>query len=218
VVAVLDALEAQRAHAVIGASYGGMVALALTDVAPDRLARGVVISAAERSHPMSTALRSLQRRVVRLGVTSGHATEAVAIARGIAMTTYRTAPEFAARFGGDGTEPSASLAAVDGYLAYQGERFARRFDPGAFLRLSESLDLHHVVPATIRAPLTLVAVDSDTLVPPSQIRALHERLGRLGRPSSLVEIQSPYGHDAFLKERAAMASILNAALTARGHR
>jgi homoserine O-acetyltransferase len=132
------------------------------------------------------------------------------------MTTYRTAPEFAARFGADGNEPAASLAAVDAYLAYQGERFAHRFDPDAFLRLSESLDLHHVDPATIRAPVTLVAVDSDTLVPPSQIRALHERLGRLGRPSSLVEIRSPYGHDAFLKERAAMASILNAALSARG--
>jgi homoserine O-acetyltransferase/O-succinyltransferase len=146
-------------------------------------------------------------------VDGGSSARAVAIARGIALTTYRTAPEFAARFASGGRGAAETLASVDAYLAHNGGTFARRFDAAAFLCLSESLDLHEIDPATVRTPVTLVAVTSDTLVPPSQSRSLHARLG--GR-STLVEIESIYGHDAFLKERAALSPILNTALRAGG--
>jgi len=45
-------------------------------------------------------------------------------------------------------------------------------------------------------PTTLVAVREDQLVPLTDMQALAARLPQ-GR---LVEISSPYGHDAFLKE------------------
>src|SRR5690606_28611024 len=52
VVRVLDYLGIDRAHAVVGASYGGMVALALAARHPRRVERAVVIGASHRSHPM----------------------------------------------------------------------------------------------------------------------------------------------------------------------
>ena len=212
VAAVLDHLRIARAHAVVGSSYGGMVALAFAAGFPRRLGRLVAISAAHESHPMATALRTLQRRVVRLGLESGRVEEGVAIARGIAMTTYRTPGEFAVRFGAAPEPgPGRYRFPVEEYLEHHGVSFARRFSPWSFLCLSESIDLHRVDPARISAPATLVAVEGDSLVPPWQMRALAERLGG---PVRSVEIPSIYGHDAFLKEVGTLSGILAATLEA----
>src|SRR5689334_53513 len=95
---VLNTMGIDKVHAVVGSSYGGMVALAFAERFPSMLERLVAISAPHESHPMSTALRTLQRRTVELGLDTGRVSEALSIARGIAMTTYRTAGEFGDRF------------------------------------------------------------------------------------------------------------------------
>jgi homoserine O-acetyltransferase len=59
--AVMDALGIEQLHAIVGASYGGMVALAFAERYPERVSRLVVMSAAEKAHPLSTAWRSVQR-------------------------------------------------------------------------------------------------------------------------------------------------------------
>src|SRR5256714_2801179 len=69
--AALDHAGVERLHAVIGASYGGMVALAFGAAFPNRAERLVVIGAAHESDPMATALRHLQRRVVELAAAVG---------------------------------------------------------------------------------------------------------------------------------------------------
>src|SRR5581483_10413445 len=55
VIAALDAVGVERAYAVIGASYGGMVALALAERYPERLERLIAISAPHEPHPIATA-------------------------------------------------------------------------------------------------------------------------------------------------------------------
>ena len=210
--AVLDHLGVARVHAVTGASYGGMVALAFAASFPERTGRVVVTGAAHESHPMATAVRAVQRKIVRLGLDTGRAHEAMALARELAMTTYRTQTEFAERFRGEpetiGGRPHFP---VELYLEHQGRRFADAFDPHGFLQLSESLDLHHVEPADVRAPATLVAILEDTLVPPWQMQALAERMGGEAR---VVELHSPYGHDAFLKPGDDLLAAMRAALDA----
>lgn len=191
----LDQEGIRAVHAIVGASYGGMVALAFAAQFPQRVGRLAVISAAHESHPMATAVRSIQRRIVRLGLERGCAGEAVALARALAMTTYRTAEEFAARF--DGRPTRSGRFPVEEYLDRCGERFAAEVSPERFLALSESLDLHRVTPEAVAVPTHLLAVSEDTLVPPWQMQALR---ARLGGTASLSEIRSAYGHDAFLKE------------------
>ena len=208
---VLDALAIGRLACFIGSSYGGMVALAFAERYPARVARVIAISAPHQTHPMATALRSLQRRTIRLGLQTGRVNEAVAIARGVAMTTYRTAAEFAQRFDTAATfDGSAWRHPVESYIEDRGRDFARRFDAAAFLCLSQSTDLHSVDPARIRVPVTLVGVDSDTLVPVSQLRQLATLLGAR---ASIEIISSIYGHDAFLKEVSAVSTILRSTLS-----
>jgi Homoserine acetyltransferase len=62
IVELLDELGIEQLAAVIGASYGGMVALALAERWPERVAQLVVIGAAHEPHPMAVGLRTIQRR------------------------------------------------------------------------------------------------------------------------------------------------------------
>ena len=209
--ALLDALQIHRAHAVVGASYGGMVSLSFAALYPPRLDRLVVIGSAHESRPMTTALRALQRRVVELGLVAGREHEAMVIARGIAMTTYRTAEEFDARFEREPTHREVASARfdVERYLTRAGHRFADAFTPARFLALSLSCDLHRVDPAAIVAPTLLVAAEGDAVVPPEQV----EELARLLTGDARVErLRTIHGHDAFLCEPAAIGRLLTSVL------
>ena len=95
---LLDHLGIPKLAAIVGASYGGMVALAFGERHPARVDRLIVISAADCPHPMATAWRSVQRNIARLGLTAGCSTQALELARALAMSTYRSPEEFVARF------------------------------------------------------------------------------------------------------------------------
>jgi homoserine O-acetyltransferase len=208
--AALDLLGVDKAHAAIGASYGGMIALALGQQFPERVDRLVVISADARPHPAATAIRELQRRIVALGVASGDADEALSIARGLAMLSYRTREEFAERFDG-GISGEAVLGRSDAgaYLRSRGEAFVARMTPQRFLSLSASIDRHGVDPARIRVPALLIGADSDQLVPPVQMQAL---ASALAGPVQLHLLPSLYGHDMFLKDAGKVSALVEAFL------
>ena len=208
--AALDAIGAAKAHAVIGASYGGMIALALGQHFPSRVERLVVISADASPHPAATAIRELQRRIVALGLANGNADDALSIARGLAMLSYRTREEFGARFEG-GIADEAVLGRSDpgAYLRSRGEAFVARMTPQRFLSLSASIDRHQVDPAQIHIPALLVGADSDQLVPPSQMEVL---AGALTGPARLHLLPSLYGHDMFLKDADRISALVEAFL------
>ena len=198
----LDLAQIAKVRAIVGASYGGMVALAFGATAPERVEHLVVIGAAHESAPLATALRILQRRIVGLGVATGKSREALVIARGLAMTSYTSVEEFSHRFGSDSGEASDKCDQIGSFLTDHGESFAVACTPERFLALSQSLDLHRVKPEDVRARTTLIAVHEDTLVPLDQIREL---AARLGASCDLVEIRSRYGHDTFLDDPALLA-------------
>jgi len=192
-------LGLQRLHAIVGASYGGMVALAFAERYPDSVGQILVLSAADRTHPMATAWRSVQRRIVRFALSTGRPAEGLQLARALAMATYRSPQEFAARFA-FAPVPSDGrfLFPVEQYLMARGRDYAARYMPESFLCLSESIDLHTVDASRITVPVTLVAVREDQLVPLPDMQALAGQLPR----ARLHEISSIFGHDAFLKEAA----------------
>ncbi|HEX2596562.1 MAG TPA: homoserine O-succinyltransferase [Luteimonas sp.] len=207
---VLDVLGIDRLAAFIGCSYGAMVGLQFAAAYGARLQQLVAISGTDRAHPYASAWRALQRRAVALGGLQCDESAGLALARELAMLGYRTPEEFAQRFAGPAqvTHGRVRCAAED-YLDACGQRFVERFEATAFLRLSESIDLHAVDAAAIAVPTTVVAVAEDRLVPVEDANRLVERLRA---PTRLRVLRSIYGHDAFLKEDDAIAAILREAL------
>jgi homoserine O-acetyltransferase len=199
---LLSHLGIARADAFIGASYGGMVALHFAARHPTLCGSILVISASASPHPFSSACRSLQRRALSLG----DGASGVALARAMAMLTYRTPAEFAERFADPPrVEQGRVKVAADSYLDFQGERHAARMSATAYRRLSESIDLHRIDPTSVAVPATFAAVDSDALVPAPDVEALAAAV-----PGAQYQlIHSRFGHDAFLKEEADVATIIS---------
>jgi homoserine O-acetyltransferase len=208
---VVQYLGLKPVHAIIGASYGGMVAMSFAERYPQWLDRIVVLSTADRVQPLATAWRSLQRQIVRDAVARGEGASGLKLARALAMTTYRSPAELALRFDGPPVRDTDRFRfPIEEYLFARGDEYVRYYRPESFLALSESIDLFQIDASRIKVPTTLIAVREDQLVPLADIQALARRIGEHCR---LIEVSSICGHDAFLTEGALLKPIIEQALT-----
>jgi len=138
----------------------------------------------------------------------------LAIARMIAMISYRSYQSFEARFGRRRMlRGEEERFAVESYLHYQGEKLVRRFDANCYVRLTQKMDTHDVsrgrgpypeVLAEVRQPALVVGIDSDVLYPLAEQEELATHLPN----ASLYVLHSPHGHDAFLIETQTLNEVL----------
>ncbi len=232
---LLDFLGVQRLQAVIGSSIGGMQALQWALDFPERVETCIAIGAATLS-AMGLALNHLQRQAIRNdpawrngGYETGNQPLAgLALARAIAVCSYKSPELFAQRFARQhdrsGEDPQRSLEErydVAGYLDYQGKSFTPRFDANSYLVLSKAMDTfdlargHESEDAAlqrIRARLLLIGISSDWLFPSRDILELTRRMQRAGVDASYQELVSSHGHDGFLADADRLAPIVKAQL------
>ncbi|TVQ06185.1 MAG: alpha/beta fold hydrolase, partial [Leptolyngbya sp. DLM2.Bin27] len=148
-------------------------------------------------------------------------TQGLAVARMIAMSTYRSWSSFHHRFGRkltldpstpDPSTPYSPLPtpyAITHYLHRHGQKLVDRFDANTYITLTHAMDRHDVGgdhPSTdpdqryqsalqsIHNPTLVVAIDSDILYPPAE----QQELADLIPQAQLNWLYSPHGHDAFL--------------------
>ena len=208
--AIVRHLRLKPLHAIVGASYGGMVALCFAERYAGLVNHIIVLSAADKAQVLSTAWRSVQRQIVREAIARGDGPAGLKLARALAMATYRSAVEFQLRFGAAPTRNEDRFRfPIEDYLFARGDDYVQKYRAESFLVLSESIDLHQMDATLVRTPATLIAVREDQLVPFHDMQALS---ARLNGPRQLIEINSIFGHDAFLKEGAALTPIIKAAL------
>jgi homoserine O-acetyltransferase len=198
---LLNHLGISRVAAIVGASYGACVGQHLAALLGSRLSKLVVIGAAHRASPWALALRTLQRAGIEAATDAVGRHAALQRARQIAVLGYRTPNELERRFG-----DSDPASGVLGWLDAHGERFAKRFPAESFLCLSASLDAHRCDPSTIVAATTVVGIVEDLLVP---IALAENFAAQIAGVSHFVAIESEFGHDAFLKEQVAIATVLH---------
>ncbi len=218
---LLDHLGIACLDTVIGASLGGMQAMALAAAFPTRTRRMISISAPGRSYPLSISLRFVQRQAVmrdprwRGGHYYDHAPprDGLHVARQIGTITYRSGPEWDRRFAreriGSGHPTFEADYQVESYLVHQGDRFVERFDANSYLYLSKAMDLFDLGDgassyedgvARIHARSLLLAVTTDLLFPIHQTEEVARILRQWGRDCRFIRLDSVYGHDAFLIE------------------
>jgi homoserine O-acetyltransferase len=229
---LLDHLGIERLHAVIGGSIGGMQALEWAIRYPSRVSNCIVIAAAPLG-ALGLALNHLQRDAIRndpawLGgryQIEQPPVSGLALARKIAMCTYKSAELFAERFerlpDRRGDDPFGSMEGrfdVAGYLDYQGELFVRRFDANSYLVLSKAMDLFEVARNSndeietlrgIQARTLLVGITSDWLFAEEDVRKLAGKMLEAGVRVSYETLVSAHGHDAFLAEADVLAGLIS---------
>jgi homoserine O-acetyltransferase/O-succinyltransferase len=215
---LLDALGVERLDLVVGGSLGGMVALEVALARPDAVRSVMPIGAPVATGAMAVAWNHLQIELIdRLGL------DGLALARELAMTTYRSEADFEERFG-RGFEPDGRMSIVS-YLDHQGAKLVDRFDPATYRVLAGAMDRHDVGEAwggldgafarLAAGGTTVVAVgiQDDILYGPRQVRALVEAARAGGATAHYREIRSTKGHDAFLVEWDQLSVILREALS-----
>ena len=208
--AVVRHLRLKPLHAIVGASYGGMVALCFAERYAELVKHIVLLSAADKAQVLSTAWRSVQRQIVREAIARGDGASGLKLARALAMATYRSSVEFQLRFGAAPVRTEDRFRfPIEDYLFARGDDYVTKYRAESFLVLSESIDLHQMDATRVQTPATLIAVREDQLVPFGDMQALS---ARLNGPRQLIEINSIYGHDAFLKEGAALTPIIKSTL------
>jgi len=212
---LLDHLGVDRLTAVVGGSIGGLQALSWAMQFPERVERCVSVGAVPLS-ALGLALSHLQRQAIcndpafKNGFYEADAPPVggLAVARGIAMCTYKSAQLFDERYGRapnrNGEKPTEKLSHrynVSGYLDYQGEIFIRRFDANSYLIISKAMDnfdLGCEDLQRIKAKVLMVGISSDWLFPAADVFALTRRMQDAGVNAQYLELESEHGHDAFL--------------------
>jgi len=208
----------------VGGSIGGFQALDWATRHADLVRGTIVIAAAGSLSALGIATHSeIGRRAIMADPDwqGGAYQEAgtfpskgLSIARMAAMTTYHSRESLGSRFGRQTASRPALYPSfgptfdVEGYLHYHGEALVRRFDPNSYLYLTRAMDLYDVARdggadhwlSQIAAPIRLVGISSDWLFAPHEVRGLQDQLAWLGRDGDYMEIDSPNGHDAFLKD------------------
>ncbi len=215
---LLDALAVERVRLVVGGSLGGMQALEWGLLDRARVAALAVLSAPARHGPWGIALSELARRALLLDpkFRGGHYPEddppvaGLALARAIAMTSYRSRPGFEQRFGRDRREGSFEVAR---YLEHQGRKLVSRFDANSYLTLLGAMDSHDLardrgslenVLRGLDLPVLVLGSSTDVLYPVAE----QLELATLLPAAEYVELASAHGHDAFLIEQEAVNRIL----------
>ncbi len=235
---LLDSLGIHRLRLVMGGSIGGMQALEWAILFPPRVERGLIIAVAPLS-ALGLALNHLQRQAIQGDpawengnyLPHKQPREGLALARQIAMVSYKSPALFDERFGRNpnrtGENPwdladhGGGLIGgrfdIAGYLDLQGRRFIERFDANAYLAILRTMDtwdpLHGNLPPTeafgrIQAQLSFVGISSDWLFPPESVRDFAHSIRTAGVTADYREMTSAHGHDAFLAEQAELVRLL----------
>ncbi|HUI09529.1 MAG TPA: homoserine O-acetyltransferase [Bacteroidota bacterium] len=228
---LMDHIGVRRIAAVIGGSLGGMQALEWALLYPEMVERIIPIATSAAHSPWAVGISETQRLAIMSDPDwhGGHYTRqperGLAIARSIAMLSYRSYGSFTSRFArrrvgpGDGHErvrlfnDAPPEFAVESYLRYQGQKLVDRFDANTYIALTRAMDAHDVgagrgsaedALGSIRARALVLGISSDILYPPAEQRAIAGAIPR----ARYAEINSPHGHDAFLIEFETMNRLL----------
>lgn len=209
---LMEALSIRQWKLVLGGSLGGMQVLEWALLYPDWVRAIAPIAVSGRHSAWCIGLSEAQRQAIyadpnwQKGYYSAEASpdRGLAIARMMAMNTYRSWQSYAQRFGRQRTsDESESAFAIAHYLHHQGQKLVERFDANTYITLTQAMDSHDVawgrghyeeVLGRISQPTLIVAIDSDILYPPVE----QEELARLIPNAQLAWLRSPHGHDAFL--------------------
>ena len=217
---LIDHLEIDQLLSVVGGSMGGMQALEWLTAHPERLKSAIVIATAAKHSPQQIAFHEVGRQAIMADphwrdgyYYGGHPpAKGLAVARMIGHITYMSEISMAEKFRRRSVEEKLHKfsvgSEVEDYLYNRGNHFVKRFDANSYLYITRAIDsfdaskgknLHEVFKET-KAKVLVVAFKSDWLYPASQSKEIVKACKWAGIDTTYCEIDSTYGHDAFLLE------------------
>lgn len=218
---LIDFLGIEQLLSVAGGSMGGMQVLEWLVAHPGRIRSAIPIATTMKHSPQQIAFDEVGRQAIiadphwQGGRYYGKAIPAkgLALARMVGHITYMSdtsmAEKFGRRFTGERKREKFSADfEVEGYLHYRGDNFVKRFDANSYLYITKAMDLFDLAEGKtlaeifrdVQAKVLVLAFKSDWLYPAYQSREIVRACKLAGVDATYCEIDSTYGHDAFLLE------------------
>ncbi len=221
--ALIDHLGIEQLFCVVGGSMGGMQVLQWTVSYPDMVRLAIPIATTARLSPQAIAFDAVGRHAIMgdPGWKNGNyyggrgPAHGLAIARQIGHITYLSDASMHKKFGRDYQDkikPDYDFVTefkVESYLNYRGESFVGRFDANSYLYITKAMDYFDLAQpsgdlrkelSVAKAAFLVISFSSDWLFPSYMSKEIVSALRRNNIDVSYAEIQSDYGHDAFLLE------------------
>ncbi|MFH1821939.1 MAG: homoserine O-acetyltransferase [Methanobacteriota archaeon] len=218
---LLGHLGIEKLLTVVGGSMGGMQALQWLASYPDSIDSAIPIATATKHSPQQIAFDEVGRQAIMSDPNwndgryygSQPPAKGLSVARMIGHITYMSdismSEKFGRRVGNNGRPHKLSTGfEVEEYLHYRGNNFVKRFDANSYLYITKAIDSFDVsggkdlqlVFKGVRAKVLVLSFKSDWLYPSSQSLELVRAFKLAGVDTTYCEINSTYGHDAFLLE------------------
>ena len=229
-VLIREHLGIKKILCMAGGSMGGLQALQWAVAYPDEVASVIAIAANARQTAQQIALHEVGRQAImkdpdwKSGDYYGKSVPAngLSVARMLGHVTYMSDKSMEEKFGRKlfdkekfGYDFSNEFE-VENYLKYRSDNFVQRFDANSYLYISKALDYFDLAPdgdlakafRNIKASFLVISFTSDWLYPAYQAKEMVKALKTNDLDVSYCEVQSNYGHDAFLVEIAGQAHLI----------
>lgn len=218
-----DRLGIQQWAAIVGGSLGGMQALQWTMTYPERVRHCVDIASAPKLSAQNIAFNEVARQAI-LTDPEFHGgsfqdqgvipKRGLMLARMVGHITYLSDDSMGEKFGRELKSDKLNYDfhsvefQVESYLRYQGEEFSGRFDANTYLLMTKALDYFDPAAAhggdlaatlaNVKADYCIMSFTTDWRFSPARSREIVDALMAARKNVCYLEIDSPYGHDAFL--------------------
>lgn len=229
---LVDKLGLDHLLAVVGGSMGGMQVMQWALAYPEIVHSAIVIASTTRLGAQAIAFDTVGRNAITADAwfqngqyhDSTGPRQGLAIARMIGHITYLSEEGMRAKFGRELRHADQysydldSEFSVETYLAYKGQAFVERFDANSYLYITKAMDYFDLEReygslqnafANTQCPFLVVSFSSDWLFSPDQAEEIVSALANQRKSVTYCNIESPYGHDAFLLEPETLGKVLS---------
>jgi homoserine O-acetyltransferase len=203
-------LGIERIHLLMGGSMGGYQAMEWSVMEKEVIEKLFLIATSPSESAWGVSVHTAQRLAIEADGTwldrkTGAGAKGLKAARAIGILTYRNYRILHEKQTDPDSEKIDNFRASS-YIIYQGEKLAKRFNAYSYWLLTKALDSHHLARRrggdlirtlqSIRQPTLVMGINSDILCPPDEQRFIAQHMPH----STLIEIDSAYGHDGFIIE------------------
>jgi homoserine O-acetyltransferase len=221
---LIDSLGIRELLAVAGGSMGGMQVLEWVAAYPEAVRCALPIASTWRHSAQQIAFNEVGRQAVMFDpdwnggdyYASGKLpARGLSIARMVGHITYMSDESMRQKFGRRlrdkdvfGFDFDVDFE-VESYLRYRGAQFVDRFDANSYLFITKAMDYFDVTAGrgalptvfeNVHTRFLVISFTSDWLYPTYQSLEIVRALRSRNREVAFVELESNYGHDAFLIE------------------
>lgn len=218
---LIDYFGIDKLLSIVGGSMGGMQVLQWMISYPERIRSSIPIATTLKHTPQQIAFNEVGRQAIiadpdwKQGNYYGSSppVKGLAIARMIGHITFMSDVSMTEKFGrrlknDKQTSKFGADFEVEGYLRYRGNNFVKRFDANSYLYITEAIDYFNLIEKKrieevfkgLDVKVLVISFKSDWLYPSYQSQEIVKACKLAGVDTTYCEINSTYGHDAFLLE------------------